>query len=83
MELKNNKDKKQYELLIEGSIAFIEYIIAKDEIYLTHTEVPKELGGRGIAKSMVKSALEEVKSKGLKLIPLCPFVAMYIKRNPE
>jgi len=31
----------------------------------------------------VKQVLEDIKEKELTLVPLCPFVAMYIKRNPE
>jgi len=81
--LKNNKEQKQYELEVEGFKAKIEYIEAKGNIYLTHTEVPKELGGKGIASIMVQKALEEVEKRNLKLFPLCPFVAAYIKKNHE
>lgn len=80
----NNENAKQYELEAEGLKARIEYIIAKDNvIYLTHTEVPKPLEGKGVGSSIVKLTLEDIKSNGLQLMPLCPFVAAYIKRHPE
>ena len=82
-QLIDNIEAKQYEIHIEDSIAKIEYIKAQNNIYLTHTEVPTKLEGKGIGSSIVKLTLEDVKSKGLTLIPLCPFVALYIKRNPE
>ena len=81
--LKNNSEEKQYELHIDGSVARIEYILAKNKIYLTHTEVPKKLEGKGIASALVKKALEDVERKNLALVPMCPFVAAYIKRHPE
>jgi predicted GNAT family acetyltransferase len=83
MKLYNNEDEKRYELKIDSDIAMIEYIKARNEIYLTHTEVPKELEGRGFGSKLVLYALEDIKEKGLRLVPLCPFVAAYIKKHPE
>jgi predicted GNAT family acetyltransferase len=80
--LVDNKEKKQYEFHIEGHIARIEYIVAKDEIFLTHTEVPTILEGKGIASALVEKVLTDIEQHGLRLIPLCPFVATYIKKHP-
>jgi predicted GNAT family acetyltransferase len=83
-EFLDNKEKKQYELRLEAGTARLEYIRAKDDkIYLTHTEVPKKLEGKGIGSKIVKYALDDIRSSGLTLIPLCPFVALYLKRHPE
>jgi predicted GNAT family acetyltransferase len=83
-ELIDNVEKKQYEFHAEGLVARIEYIKAKSAtIYLTHTEVPKQLVGKGVGKALVQQVLEDIKQKELTLVPLCPFVAMYIKRHPE
>lgn len=51
--LVDNKKKKRFEFQIGDNVAFIEYIFAKENIYLTHTEVPKELEGKGIASALV------------------------------
>lgn len=79
----NNKEKKQYEYRVENKLAKIEYIIAKDTIYLTHTEVPVELEGKGIGSGLVLVVLEDIKLNGWTLVPLCPFVAAYLKRHQE
>ena len=79
----DNSEAKQYEFHTDGYTPFIEYIKAKDKIFLTHTEVPKELEGKGVGSALVKAVLEEVDQMNLTLVPLCPFVAMYIKRHPE
>jgi predicted GNAT family acetyltransferase len=81
--LSNNLERKRYELEVEGKTAFIEYILAQGKIYLTHTEVPKSLEGQGIGSKLVKLVLEDIQKSELKLMPLCPFVAAYIKRHPE
>lgn len=83
-ELINNEKKRRYEFQVEGKIAFIDYMVSvNQEIYFTHTEVPLSLGGRGIGTQLVEKALIDIKGKGLKLMPLCPFVAKYIKVHPE
>ena len=79
----DNPDKKRYEAAIEGHKAFIEYIKTKEKIFLTHTEVPVALEGKGIGSALVLQVLEDIEKLGLTLVPLCPFVAMYLKKHPE
>ncbi|RMA57804.1 GNAT family N-acetyltransferase [Ulvibacter antarcticus] len=78
-----NKEKKRFEAKVEGNLALIEYIRAEDKVYLTHTEVPKALEGKGVASSMANQVLQQIKDENLKLVPLCPFIAAYLKRHPE
>lgn len=82
-ELHNNEKNHQYEFHIDDYVPRIEYIRVKDEIYLTHTEVPSALEGKGVASGLILSVLKDIESQNLKLIPLCPFVATYLKRHPE
>lgn len=79
----DNKEAKQYEFHIDNFVPRIEYMKASDKIYLTHTEVPRGLEGKGVGGKLVKMVLEDIEQKKLKLVPLCPFVAAYIKRHPE
>ncbi|MBE2226559.1 MAG: N-acetyltransferase [Ignavibacteria bacterium] len=81
--LKDNTERKQFELNAEGHTARIEYMIMANKIFLTHTEVPGELEGKGVGSKIVHLALEEIEKRGLKLIPLCPFVAKYLTKHPE
>ena len=65
-------------------LAKIEYIKTPNgEIYLTHTEVPRALGGKGIGSQLVEKTLKDIEQKDLRLVPLCPFVAGYIHKHPE
>ncbi|VAW30709.1 Predicted acetyltransferase, partial [hydrothermal vent metagenome] len=56
---------------------------AQNIVYLTHTEIPAQLEGKGIGSALVKQVLQDIREKDLTLVPLCPFVALYIKRHPE
>lgn len=79
-----NKEKSRFEAKVEGHIALIDTLLAKGNVmFLTHTEVPKELGGRGIGKELVQFALNYIKEHNYTLAPLCPFVAAYVKKNSE
>ena len=82
-DLIDNADKRQYEFHVGSERPRVEYIRAKDKIYLTHTEVPDSLSGMGIGTALIAAVLRDIKRQGLTLIPLCPFVALYLKRNPE
>ncbi|MFD2564987.1 GNAT family N-acetyltransferase [Aquimarina rubra] len=86
LELINNTDrpKKRFELHVENEIIFIEYILTNDNsVYLTHTEVPVTMEGKGLGSTIVKKTLNYIQEKGYKMIPLCPFVAAYLKKHPE
>jgi uncharacterized protein len=79
-----NEAKKRFELEVEGKTAFIEYILTNDNsMFLTHTEVPAALEGKGVGSAIVSKTLEYIKEKGYTLAPLCPFVAAYVKRHPD
>lgn len=83
MVLTDNTERKQFELIFDGHTAKIEYMIMANKIFLTHTEVPRELEGKGVGSKIVKLAFDEIEKRGLKLIPLCPFVAKYLTKHPE
>ena len=62
----NNKAHHRYELAVDGHLAATYYTLSGDVITFVHTEVPPELGGKGIGSKLVKGALEQVRGEGLK-----------------
>jgi predicted GNAT family acetyltransferase len=82
-EVVNNRARHRYELAVDGHIAATYYAIADGVITFIHTEVPPELGGKGIGSKLIKGALDQVRSDGLKVIAQCPFVKAYIDKHPE
>jgi predicted GNAT family acetyltransferase len=48
-----------------------------------HTEVPPELGRKGIGSRLIKGVLDQVRADGLTVIPRCPFVKAYIDKHPD
>jgi uncharacterized protein len=50
---------------------------------MVHTEIEPEWEGRGFGSTLAAGALDDVRVRGLKVRPLCPFVVAYIRRHPE
>ncbi|SFQ23855.1 hypothetical protein SAMN05444144_102115 [Flavobacterium akiainvivens] len=83
VEFKVNDTLKQFELHVEGEVAYLEYFFEGKKIFLTHTETPKSLRGKGYAKELVKRSLEHTKQHKYVVVPACSFVADYVNHNPE
>lgn len=80
----DNEEGKRFELRVGETVAFVDYIInKKGTIYLTHTEVPKEAEGQGLAAKLLDHVFREIEKRELELVPICPFVKVYLQRNPE
>ncbi len=78
-----NEAQQQYQLHVDGHIAFIDYKQASKKVYLIHTEVPAALEGRGVAAVLVSKVLADIEQNGEVLVPWCPYVKIYLKRHPE
>lgn len=82
--INDNVHKNRFELDYANKIAIIEYRKLDDEtLALTHTEVDSSLEGQGVGSYLVKSVLEYVDRNNGRIVPLCPFIATYIKRHPD
>jgi uncharacterized protein len=73
----------RFEIEQDGHVAYLEYTIASDVLGLVHTEVPKELRGRGLASELAKSALEYARVNQMRVDVICPSVAAYVERHKE
>ena len=79
----NNPDKLRFELELDNKLAFIDYELAKQTITMLHTEVPKELEGKGIGSMIAGKALDYATIHDFKVIPSCTFIADFIAKNPK
>jgi uncharacterized protein len=79
--VRDNQEAQRYETEVNGQFAFAEYRLKGDLIIFTHTEVPEELEGHGIASQIVRFALDDARARKLSVLPLCPYVAAYIRSH--
>jgi uncharacterized protein len=80
--LSDNAAAHRFELRSSGVVAaYSEYNLLKDAVMFTHTEVLPEHEGKGLGSRLVEFALDDVRRRGLKVVPVCPFVAGYIHKH--
>lgn len=78
----DNPDEHRYEAFLGRElVGFAAYQLAKDLVVFTHTEVEDGCEGLGVGGTLVQAALDDVRAKGLPVLPLCPFVKAYIGRH--
>ena len=82
-DVKDNPARSRYELEVDGHIAFVLYRLHPGVIEYYHTEVPTELGGRGVGSKLAAGVLAAARARGLKVKATCPFIAAYVKKHPE
>ncbi len=78
-----NEAERRFEVKLDGEIAFAEYRLVDHGIILPHTVVPEAFEGKGVGSALAKTALGYAREHGLKVIPLCTFMAGYISKHPE
>jgi len=73
----------RYVVEIDGHVSECDYELVDDRMVFTHTFVPPELRGRGVAELLVRTALAEARAAGRKVVPACSYVAAFIQRHRE
>lgn len=81
--VQHNPDAHRFEINLEGQTAVLDYERTDNALRFPRTVVPKELGGRGLAKRLVLTGLQYAKEHELGVIPACSFVHSYIEKHPE
>jgi len=79
----DNPEETRFEADVDGHTAFVSYLRRNDTIFFTHTEVPRELEGRGLGSALAKAVLDRARAEHLKVVARCPFIAKYVERHPE
>ena len=84
MEVRNNAELSRYELVIDSRVVGVaDYAIAGPVVHFPHTEIDPPLRGQGLAATLVKAALDDVRAAGRRVVPQCWYVAEFIDEHPE
>jgi predicted GNAT family acetyltransferase len=68
----------------DGTLAGLAaYQLNGGAITFTHTETEPAFEGQGVAAQLVRFALRDARRRGLQIVPVCPYVAAYLKRHPD
>jgi predicted GNAT family acetyltransferase len=83
-EVRNVPEESRYEIVVDGSVAGIAEYLDRGEVWVFHhTEIDSARRGNGLGAELVKAALDDVRTRGLRIIPSCWYVAEFVEQHPD
>lgn len=79
----DNADASCFEMTVDGHLGEFVYERDDERIVLVHTGVPDELEGQGIGGALVAAAIDDAATRGLIVVPKCPFARSWLERHPD
>lgn len=79
----HNEKEQRFELNVDGMRSILTYRRYPDRIVFDHTEVPQAQEGHGLAAKLASAALEFARQNHLRVVPICTYVAGFLKKHPE
>jgi predicted GNAT family acetyltransferase len=77
-------ERERYELTVDGEVAgFSDFRGGGVLRAVTHTEIDPRFEGQGLGSILVKAVLDDVRTRGMHVLPVCPFVKAYLAQHPE
>jgi predicted GNAT family acetyltransferase len=85
MEFRHDTSRHRYVLEDENAtmVASTNYTVRQERIVFNHTEIADGYEGQGLGTKLVKAALDDVRTTGRKIVPICAYVRGWIERHPE
>lgn len=81
--IQNNEVNLQFEIDMQGEIAYLTYRFYKKNIAFMHTFVPEKLAGKGLASALAVYAFNYAKVHKKLVMVYCPFVSKFLKKHTE
>jgi uncharacterized protein len=80
----DNPAHARYDAFVDGKPAgFAAYRRSTGRIIFTHTEIEPEFEGKGVGSVLARAALDDVRGRGERVVPQCPFIADFIDKHEE
>ena len=81
VEITDNEFLRQFELEIGDNMARIEYALQDRKIFLTKYEMPEDLEEQGFRDIFIKAVFDEVRERGISVMPTSPEVVGFLRKN--
>jgi uncharacterized protein len=81
--ISHDQDAKRFTTEVDGRRAELDYTEAGGVMTITHTRVPREIGGRGVAAELMRAALQFAAERSLSIDPACSYAAAYMRKHAQ
>jgi uncharacterized protein len=81
--ISHDQDANRFTTEVDGHRAELDYTLADGVMTITHTRVPPEIGGRGIAAELMRASLQFAAERGLVVDPACSYAAAYMRKQQQ
>jgi len=81
VEITDNEFLRQFELEVGDNMARIEYALQDRKIFLTKFDMPQDMEDQGFREIFIRAVFEEVKKRGISLVPTSPEIAGFLRKN--
>ncbi|MDQ3206970.1 MAG: N-acetyltransferase [Pseudomonadota bacterium] len=81
--IQHDPDVRRFATTVEDSKAYLDYDQHGAAMTITHTWVPAEIGGRGVASQLVRTAFDHAREQGWTVVPQCSYAESWLQRHPE
>lgn len=82
--VEENPARRRFEILVDNALAGSTAYLPRGEVLVfTHTEVDERYQGMGVGEALIQGTLDQLRARGGRMVPACPFVAAFIERHPD
>ena len=84
LRIEDNRERSRFEVFVGASLAgFTDYHTQPGLMTLLHTEIDPAFEGQGVGTRFVAGTLDEIRRRGERVLPICPFVRAFLQRHLE
>ncbi|MEO8810224.1 MAG: GNAT family N-acetyltransferase [Rhodanobacter sp.] len=81
--IEHNRDAQRFEARVEDLLCELDYSLSDKLMTITHTGVPSEVGGHGVASALTQAAMDAARAEGWKVVPACSYARAWMTRHPQ
>lgn len=82
--VQDNPARRRFEVLVDGKLGgFAQYRVRDGAVVMTHTEIDPVHRGTGVGEQLARATLDQLRERGERVVPQCPFFARFVEANPQ
>ncbi|MEY3500637.1 MAG: hypothetical protein RL308_2306 [Bacteroidota bacterium] len=82
MEIRDNTFSRQFETVVDGKMIVLEYSFQEKKIFLTKIQTPDNFDNETFINDFLKNIMEIAYERKIKVVPILPKIAAFIRKNP-